>query len=144
MSSVLKTHLIPQLTSYRNKVNEEELKFHIWDTDWQDDTAGLQLYYRGCHGILLVYDVTKQNTFDSMRMWLEDIYESIPMPRIIIVGNKCDLDNLRTVGTEDGQQIADSFKLSFYETSALDSTNINEAFDDLVEKVYIANKNISD
>ncbi|CAI2366813.1 unnamed protein product [Moneuplotes crassus] len=114
---------------------EEEVKFHIWDTECQEEPHSLHLYFKGCHGIMLVYDVTKQHSFESLSGWMDTIKEHLPETNIVLVGNKSDLHNLKTVCAEDGQAFADSHGIPFYEASALDCSNINEAFEDLLQSV---------
>ena len=121
------------------KTGDEELKFHIWDTEWHEDISGMNLYFRGWHGVVLVYDVTKQETFNNLGSWIEIIKENLPNAKLILVGNKSDLQNLKTVSPEDGQALAESEGINFYETSALDWNNINEAFDNLLGIVIDAN-----
>ena len=126
----------------RNSKNaEEDLKFHIWDTDWQDDMSGLNLYFRGWHGVLLVYDVTNQDSFFDLNIWWEVLKENLPNANVVLVGNKSDLKNLQTVWEEDGQRFAEDNWMGFYETSALNWTNINEAFYELLKSVVETNLN---
>ena len=99
----------------------------------------MNLYFRGWHGVVLVYDVTKQETFNNLGSWIEIIKENLPNAKLILVGNKSDLQNLKTVSPEDGQALAESEGINFYETSALDWNNINEAFDNLLGIVIDAN-----
>lgn len=118
---------------------EDDLKFHIWDTESQDALRSTDLYFKGWHGVLLVYDVTKQESFENLDKWVEIIREYLSDARILLVGNKTDLQHLKTVWTEDGQAYADSKGLDFYETSALDWSNIKDAFEELLQKVVDSN-----
>ena len=77
-------------------------------------------YYRNCDGIVLVYDITKQDTFNNLTFWLEQINEKTDDPQVTIVGNKSDLANLRTVSTKEAQKLADQNNVHFSEASALD------------------------
>ena len=95
-------------------------KLYIWDTAGQEKYGALtKSYYHNCHGVILVYDVTKQDTFDNLDYWIKQIKEIKKDPEIVIVGNKCDLENLRTVSTEVAESKAESYSASFYEASAL-------------------------
>lgn len=86
-------------------------------------------YYRGAVGALLVYDITKQGSYDSVQRWLKELSDHADSNIVImLVGNKSDLRHLRAVSTEDGKNFAAECKLSFIETSALDSTNVEVAF----------------
>ncbi|XP_031709756.1 ras-related protein Rab-25-like [Anarrhichthys ocellatus] len=112
------------------------IKAQIWDT------AGLEryraitsAYYRGAVGALLVYDISKHLTYESADRWLKELFDHAdPHIVVMLVGNKRDLDTLRTVPTEEGKDFAEKRGILFMETSALDSTNVEVAFN----KVLIA------
>lgn len=112
------------------------IKAQIWDT------AGLEryraitsAYYRGAVGALLVYDISKHLTYESADRWLKELFDHAdPHIVVMLVGNKRDLENLRTVPTDEGKDFAEKRGLMFMETSALDSTNVEDAFN----KVLIA------
>ncbi|VDQ02961.1 unnamed protein product [Trichobilharzia regenti] len=95
----------------------------------QDDIQSQSGYYRGAVGALLVYDISKPHTFLNLDRWLEELREYASEDIVIIlVGNKCDLKHLRCILTEDAQRFAEQQGMSFIETSALDSVNVEEAF----------------
>ncbi|XP_065000204.1 ras-related protein RIC1-like isoform X2 [Musa acuminata AAA Group] len=109
---------------------------------WEDhktsnlDTAGQERfrtitssYYRGAHGIIVVYDVTDQESFNNVKQWLNEIdrYASENVNKLL-VGNKCDLTDGRVVSYETGKAFADEIGIPFLETSAKDSTNVEKAF----------------
>lgn len=106
------------------------IKAQIWDT------AGLEryraitsAYYRGAVGALLVYDITKHLTYEYVERWLKELYDHAdPHMVVMLVGNKSDLDMQRTVPTEEAKSFAESKDLLFMETSALESTNVESAF----------------
>ncbi|XP_065000207.1 ras-related protein RIC1-like isoform X4 [Musa acuminata AAA Group] len=100
------------------------------------DTAGQERfrtitssYYRGAHGIIVVYDVTDQESFNNVKQWLNEIdrYASENVNKLL-VGNKCDLTDGRVVSYETGKAFADEIGIPFLETSAKDSTNVEKAF----------------
>lgn len=94
-------------------------------------------YYRGAVGALLVYDISKKLTFDSIDRWLKELRDHAdPNMAIMLVGNKKDLSHLRAVTTEDAAMYAKVNKLNFIETSALDSSNVEEAFKNLLSDIY--------
>jgi Ras-related protein Rab-1A len=106
------------------------LKLQVWDTAGQERFRTItSSYYRGAHGIIIVYDVTDSDSFESVRHWLKEIerYASENVNRLI-VGNKCDLEESRSIATEDGQRLANELKIPFLETSAKNSTNVEQAF----------------
>jgi Ras-related protein Rab-2A len=94
-------------------------------------------YYRGAAGALLVYDVTRRETFDHVLSWLEDCrnHSSTSMV-IMLVGNKCDLDHRREVPREEGEAFAKQNGLLFVETSAKEAINVQEAFVNTAHAIY--------
>ncbi|KAK7837057.1 ras-related protein raba4d [Quercus suber] len=94
-------------------------------------------YYRGAVGAMLVYDMTKHQSFDHMTRWLEELRGHADKNIIImLIGNKCDLGSLRAVPTEDAQEFAQRENLFFIETSALEATNVETAFFTIVTEIY--------
>ena len=94
-------------------------------------------YYRGAVGALLAYDITKKGTFDSVDRWLKELHDNAdPNIQIMLVGNKKDLGHLRAVNSSDAEEYARVNKLNFIETSALDSSNVEEAFRKLLADIY--------
>lgn len=86
-------------------------------------------YYRGAVGALLVYDISKHVTYENVEKWLKELREHAePNIVIMLVGNKSDLRHLRGVPAEEARAFAEKHNLSFIETSALDSTNVEAAF----------------
>jgi Ras-related protein Rab-1A len=107
------------------------VKLQVWDTAGQDRFRSItKNYFRGSHGIILIYDITSTNSFNNIKTWLQQIREALGNTVIILlVGNKLDLEQNRRVSKEEGQQLASDNKMGFYETSAKDGTNTNEAFE---------------
>jgi len=86
-------------------------------------------YYRGAVGALLVYDISKAVTYENVERWLNELRDHADSNIVImLVGNKSDLRHLRAVPTEQAAALAEKHGLSFIETSALDSTNVELAF----------------
>ncbi|KAJ1611267.1 putative Rab2 GTPase [Cryptosporidium canis] len=111
-------------------VDTKKVKLQIWDT------SITRSYYRGAAGALLVYDITRRDTFNHLTKWLSDVRRnSTPKMTIILVGNKSDLDR-REVTTEEGMEFAEQNGLLFIETSAKTSKNVEEAFAKTAEKIY--------
>uniref|UniRef100_UPI003AAF7D27 ras-related protein Rab-25-like isoform X1 n=1 Tax=Centroberyx gerrardi TaxID=166262 RepID=UPI003AAF7D27 len=110
------------------------IKAQIWDT------AGLEryraitsAYYRGAVGALLVYDISKHLTYESAERWLKELYDHAdPHIVVMLVGNKSDLETLRTVPTEEARGFAEKKGLMYMETSALESTNVEAAFNEVL------------
>merc|ERR1712032_42556 len=86
-------------------------------------------YYRGAHGIIVVYDVTDNESFNNVKQWLHEIDRyACENVNKLLVGNKSDLTSKRAVSTEQGKEFADSLGIEFLETSAKTSTNVEQAF----------------
>jgi Ras-related protein Rab-8A len=93
-------------------------------------------YYRGAHGIALVYDVTQQASFDNIRKWIADVHAHAESSvNIVLIGNKCDLTEKKVVETEKGKELAKEYGIQFFETSAKADINVQEAFTALVKQV---------
>ena len=94
-------------------------------------------YYRGAVGAMLVYDITKRQTFEHMPRWLEELRGHADNNIVImLVGNKTDLGNLRAVPTEDAKEFAEKEGLFFLETSALEAINVESAFITVLTEIY--------
>jgi Ras-related protein Rab-11A len=123
------------------------IKAQIWDTAGQERYRAItSAYYRGALGAVLVYDVSKPSTFENISRWLKELRDHAdPNIRIMLVGNKTDLKHLRAVATEDAQGYAEKEKLSYIETSALEATNVEAAFQMILGDIYrtISKKSIS-
>ncbi|EPS70637.1 hypothetical protein M569_04122, partial [Genlisea aurea] len=119
-------------------IDGKEVKAQIWDTAGQERfRAVTSAYYRGAFGALIVYDISRRSTFDSIPRWLNELktHSDTTMARIL-VGNKCDLEHIRDVSVEEGKSLAESETLFFMETSALDSTNVKTAFEMVIHEIY--------
>ncbi|GLT77981.1 hypothetical protein SLA2020_495330 [Shorea laevis] len=117
-------------------IDGKEVKAQIWDTAGQERfRAVTSAYYRGAVGALVVYDISRRTTFDSIARWLDELktHSDTTVARML-VGNKCDLENIRSVSVEEGKSLAEAEGLFFMETSALDSTNVKKALRLLFEK----------
>ncbi|KAF9587759.1 hypothetical protein IFM89_004736 [Coptis chinensis] len=94
-------------------------------------------YYRGAVGALLVYDVTRHSTFENVERWLKELRDHTdPNIVVMLIGNKSDLRHLVAVSTEDGKSFAERESLYFMETSALESTNVDNAFAEVLTQIY--------
>ncbi|KAK7293198.1 hypothetical protein RJT34_16061 [Clitoria ternatea] len=120
------------------EIDGKEIKAQIWDTAGQERfRAVTSAYYRGAVGALVVYDITRRGTFDSINRWLQELTtQNDSTIARMLVGNKCDLENIREVSTEEGKSLAEAEGLFFMETSALDSTNVQTAFEIVIHEIY--------
>ncbi|KAL0717049.1 hypothetical protein Bca4012_066371 [Brassica carinata] len=120
-------------------IDNKTVKAQIWDTAGQESRyrAVTSAYYRGAVGAMLVYDMTKRQSFDHMAKWLEELRGHADKNIVImLIGNKCDLGSLRAVPTEDAQEFAERENLFFMETSALEATNVETAFLTILTEIY--------
>jgi len=119
-------------------VQGERVKAQIWDTAGQERYRGItQHYYRGATGALIVYDISSRDSFENAEFWLEEVKKhSASDIVILLIGNKSDLEERREVETSEATAFAEENNVSFLETSALDDTNVEEAFTMCIEEVY--------
>lgn len=112
-------------------------KIQLWDTAGQERYRAITgAYYRGAIGALIVYDITKYKTFENINKWLSEIAEhSTQKVKIILVGNKIDISVSREVSTDVAKKFAEEKSIMFIETSALDTTNVELAFQNLAEEI---------
>lgn len=106
------------------------IKLQIWDTAGQERFRTItSSYYRGAHGIIVVYDTTDLESFNNVKQWLHEIdrYASDNVNKLL-VGNKSDLTSKRAVSFDQAKEFADSLGIEFVETSAKNSTNVEKAF----------------
>eukprot|EP01156_Anaeramoeba_ignava_P021046 Anaeramoba_ignava/c18061_g1_i2.p1 GENE.c18061_g1_i2~~c18061_g1_i2.p1 ORF type:complete len:256 (+),score=109.22 c18061_g1_i2:123-890(+) len=122
------------------KIKETLIKAQIWDTAGQERYDSVtKSYYRGAIGALVVYDITNHITFEHSNKWITAVKEnSHPNILILLVGNKIDLKEKRQVTHDEGKKFAEENGLAFIETSALDSTNVEEAFLTILENILEA------
>lgn len=119
-------------------IDGKVLKAQIWDTAGQERYRAItSAYYRGAVGALLVYDVTRRVTFENVARWLKELREHTdPSIIVMLIGNKSDLRHLVAVPTQDGKSFAERESLYFMETSALEATNVENAFSEVLTQIY--------
>jgi len=133
-----------ELSTKNYTFDNNEVKVQIWDTAGQEKYRSItSSYYKGAHGCLLVYDITRKATFENIDKWLAEIkLSSNNEINMVLIGNKCDLKDKREVSIEEAQNKAKLLNMAFMETSALNGTNVEKAFNELVNNVYQNNKQI--
>ncbi|XP_074655784.1 ras-related protein Rab-11A-like [Tubulanus polymorphus] len=119
-------------------LNDKIMKAQIWDTAGQERFEAINnAYYRGAVGAVLVFDITKRATFERVEHWLDELRQFVHNNAVVIlVGNKSDLRHLRTVTSEEASKYAEENGLAFIETSALNSSNVDEAFEILLKEIF--------
>ncbi|WOG84504.1 hypothetical protein DCAR_0103688 [Daucus carota subsp. sativus] len=125
-------------------IQGKSVKAQIWDTAGQERyRAVTSAYYRGAVGAMLVYDISRRQTFDHIPRWLEELRGHADKNIVIIlIGNKSDLEEQRAVPTEDAKEFAEKEGLFFLETSALEARNVEDAFLTVLTEIFnIVNKN---
>ena len=119
------------------EIGGKVIKLQIWATAGQERFKTITAsYYRGAHGIIVVYDVTDRDSFNNVKQWLHEIdrYGSESVVKVL-VGNKSDLTSMRQVSHDEGQEFANILGLEFLETSAKNTNNTEKAFMKLAELV---------
>jgi len=119
-------------------IDNKQIKLQIWDTAGQESFRSItRSYYRGAAGALLVYDITRRETFNHLTRWLEEARQNANQSMVImLIGNKSDLDHRRQVSKEEGEAFAKEHNLIFLETSAKTAANVEEAFINTAQKIY--------
>jgi small GTP-binding protein len=118
------------------------VKLQLWDSAGQDRFKAItRNYYKGAHGIVLLYDVTSTTSFNNIRNWIMQINDNTnDKVKICLVGNKIDLPDARQVTYEQGVRLASEYNLKFFECSAKNNIGVSDIFQYLVEVIYDANK----
>lgn len=122
-------------------VENKMIKAQIWDTCGQEQFKAIaKTYYKGAAAVLLVYDITRRQTFLKLEKWYQDIQENVgPNVSMMLIGNKSDLKHLREVKPEEAQSYAEKRKMNYMETSALDSSNVELAFQGIITEAFRSN-----
>lgn len=117
----------------------QHVKVQIWDTAGQERFRSIsKAHWKQAHGVMLVYAVDDESTFNNCKKWIEDITASAdPNINLVLVGNKCDNVSDRQVQKEDGRKLADEHKIPFFEVSAKKNIAVAQAYESLVNSVCI-------
>merc|ERR1712166_107828 len=119
-----------------------KLKLQIWDTAGQERFRNVNSsYYRGAHGMLVVYSVTDEDSFKKCDEWVQELQKHAGNGCLFMfIGNKIDLEGERKVSSEDAQSYASKYQKTLIETSAKANTNVEQAFETLAEQVLCKRK----
>ena len=112
------------------KISNKTFRIQIWDTAGQENFRSItRAYYKNSVCALVVYDISSRDSFNNITNWIEDCKNQSPKTIfMVLVGNKCDLNDKRQVSLEEGKELAEKNDMMFYETSAKDGINVEEIF----------------
>lgn len=119
--------------SFKDKI----YRVQVWDTAGQENFRSItRAYYKNSACALIVYDITRRDSFEHVQTWIEDCKNQTPKTvLLVLVGNKTDLESERKVSTEEGKQMAEQHGMLFYETCAKNGKNVHEMFDNTVHEI---------
>jgi len=117
--------------------NNKRIKLQVWDTAGQERYRTITTaYYRGAMGFILMYDITNEESFRAVADWASQVKTySWENTQVVLVGNKCDMEEERVVTYEQGKKLADGLGFNFFEASAKENVNVRGAFDKLVDVI---------
>ena len=125
---------------YMDKIidyNKFKIKLQIWDTSGEEKFRTItKNFYRNADGLLVVFDLTKKESYDHIRSWINEAKENNDKLKTLLIGNKLDLKDERIVAIDVAKQFAEKNNLKYIETSAKDGTNINESFQAIIDLLF--------
>ena len=124
---------------YQANLHGHNVKMKIWDTAGQERFKSMSVgVIKMVDGLILVYSIANKETFKNLDTWMNSVKNiaDLSSKPVIILGNKCDLNENREVTYEEGENYAKNLGYHFYETSAKTGENVKEAFDDIFEQLY--------
>ena len=112
----------------------------MWDTAGQEKFHNItNQYYKRCDVIIIVFDVTNRESFDKISYWVKAIHDNTDSGnkcKQVLIGNKIDLENERQISKEEGEKMASSYKIKYFETSAQLNIGINEFFKSIITEIF--------
>ena len=119
-------------------VEGHSIKAQIWDTAGQERYKAItSAYYKGAKGAFVVYDITRKSSFESIDKWVSDLTAAADKKlTIVVIGNKCDLEDQRQITKEQGEEKAGKLEVAFMETSALSGENLDKAFEMMINEIF--------
>jgi small GTP-binding protein len=127
------------------QVEDALVQLVLWDIAGQQKFQTMRTsFYNGARGVLLVFDLTRSETFQSMNNWFQDITNNIkgePFLIGFVIGNKNDLNKARKVSNTEAIELVSNLNLEYFETSALTGENVDNAFTSLASKLLQESRN---
>ena len=119
------------------EINGTKVKIQIWDTAGQERYKSItKSYYKGAKGALIIYDISRKESFENVNKWIGDLKEfGEDNTCILLVGNKCDLENLRQISNDEVEKKAEQYNIGFCEASAKTGKDVDLAFQRLIEEI---------
>lgn len=119
------------------QLSGKNVRVQIWDTAGQERFRNItNSYYKGANGIVVVYDVTNRQSFETVSTWIEEITKKASLSTMnVIIANKIDMVNHRVVSKEEGESLASSLNLPYFETSAKDDNGVTQVFEFMAQKI---------
>ena len=128
--------------NYRIKtitLDNTPIKMQIWDTSGEEKFKAIaKNFYRGAHGVLLIYDICQKSSFLDVKGWIEQIIENTDNDDIVMIlcGNKSDMEKERVISKEEGENLAKNYGIPFFECSAKNNINIDEIFNTMANNIH--------
>ena len=128
--------------NYRIKtitLDNTPIKMQIWDTSGEEKFKAIaKNFYRGAHGVLLIYDICQKSSFLDVKGWIEQIIENTDNDDIVMIlcGNKNDMEKERVISKEEGENLAKNYGIPFFECSAKNNINIDEIFNTMANNIH--------
>ena len=118
-------------------ISSKIFRIQIWDTAGQENFRSItRAYYKNSVCALVVYDISSKDSFNNVTSWIEDCKNQSPKTIfMVLVGNKCDLEDKRQVTYEEGKELADKNEMIFFESSAKDGINVEKIFEDSAKEI---------
>lgn len=117
-------------------VNNKKIKMMIWDTAGQERFRTITTsYFRGSHAVLITFDVTNKNSFENVKLWVDELDKYDLDANLFLVANKVDLEEKRIVSKTEGETLANKYKMMYFECSAKTGFDVYKMFDKIAEVV---------
>ena len=132
-----KPTILTDFFSKTYKIKNQPLKIQFWDTAGQELFKSISKnFYKNTNGIILVYDITNRRSFEDLENWKKEIFQNLEKIPILLIGNKCDLEEERVVSVEEGVFFAKKNGFFFFEMSAKNGDFVDLGFECVFEGIF--------